>query len=156
MERTLLLLKPDALKRRLVGRIIQRLEEKGLAIIGLKMMQLTEEVLARAYEAHGEKPFYQSLLEFMRSGPVVVIAVEGRNAVYAVKKMAGATFGWKADPGTIRGDLAIDQRANLVHAPDTLADAQRELALFFKEEELFPWAKEELKWIYHLEEGEEP
>ena len=155
MERTLLLLKPDALKRRLVGRIIQRLEDKGLAIIGLKMTQLSEQVLARAYKAHREKPFYHPLLEFMRSGPVVVIAVEGRNAVYAVKKMAGATFGWKAEPGTIRGDLAVDQRANLVHAPDTADDAQKELALFFKEEEFFPWPKDELKWIYHLE-GEEP
>lgn len=155
MERTLLLLKPDALKRRLVGRIIQRLEDKGLAIIGLKMTQLSEQVLARAYEAHREKPFYRPLLEFMRSGPVVVIAVEGRNAVYAVKKMAGATFGWKAEPGTIRGDLALDQRANLVHAPDTADDAQSELDLFFKAEEFFPWPKDELKWIYHLE-GEEP
>lgn len=130
MERTLLLLKPDALKRRLVGRIIQRLEDKGLAIIGLKMTQLSEEVLARAYKAHREKPFYRPLLEFMRSGPVVVIAVEGRNAVYAVKKMAGSTLGWKAEPGTIRGDLALDQRANLVHAPDTADDAQRTGPIF--------------------------
>jgi nucleoside-diphosphate kinase len=156
MERTLLLLKPDALKRRLVGRIIQRLEDKGLAVVGMKMMQLTEEVLAEAYEAHREKPFYRPLLEFMRSGPVVVVALEGRNAVDAVKKMAGATFAWEAEPGTIRGDLAIDQRANLVHAPDSPDEAQRELALFFKEEEIFPWSKEDLNWIYHLEEGEEP
>ncbi|KPJ61332.1 MAG: nucleoside diphosphate kinase [Planctomycetes bacterium DG_23] len=156
MERTLLLLKPDALKRRLVGRIIQRLEDKGLDIVGVKMMQLTEEVLAEAYEAHREKSFYRPLLEFMQSGPVVVIALEGRDAVAAVKKMTGATFGWKAEPGTIRGDLTLDQRANLVHAPDTEDAAQRELALFFKAEEIFPWPKEDLKWIYHLEEGEKP
>ena len=131
METTLVILKPDALKRGLAGRIISRFEEKGLEIVGMRMENLKRDVVEVHYDEHKERPFFQSLVEFMTSGPVVLIAIRGLKAIGVVRKMIGATEGIQADPGTIRGDFCQFRRFNLVHASDSEQSAKRELDLFF-------------------------
>ncbi|MEW5825655.1 MAG: nucleoside-diphosphate kinase [Candidatus Bipolaricaulota bacterium] len=136
MQRTLVLCKPDAVQRGLIGRIISRFEEKGLKIAGLKMLQIDEALAARHYAEHLEKPFYPELLAFITSSPVVALAVEGDNAVEVVRNLMGVTNPQKAGSGTIRGDFGLNLTMNLVHGSDSLASAQRELALFFEPCEL--------------------
>jgi len=136
-QRTLVLCKPDAVQRGLVGRIISRFEEKGLKIAGLKMLQVDEALAGRHYAEHLEKPFYPELLAFITASPVVALAVEGDNAVEVVRNLMGVTNPQKAGSGTIRGDFGLNLTMNLVHGSDSLASAQRELALFFVPEELF-------------------
>ncbi len=131
MERTLILLKPDAVKRRLIGRIIGRFEDKGLRIAGMKLMQISPELAAKHYEAHQDKPFYAGLVKFMTSDPVVAMVLEGPHAVTVCRQMMGATFGFKADAGTIRGDFGISNQYNLVHGSDGPEAAEREIGLFF-------------------------
>ncbi|MEE2883789.1 MAG: nucleoside-diphosphate kinase [Planctomycetota bacterium] len=131
MERTLILLKPDAVQRRLVGPIIDRFERKGLKVIGMKLMQISDELAATHYEAHQGKPFYDGLVQFMTSGPVVALALEGNKAIAVCRKLMGATFGCDAEAGTIRGDFGISNGFNLVHGSDSPEAAQRELELFF-------------------------
>jgi nucleoside-diphosphate kinase len=135
-QRTLVLCKPDAVQRGLVGRIISRFEEKGLKIAGLKMLQVDEALAGRHYAEHLEKPFYPELLAFITASPVVALAVEGDNAVEVVRNLMGVTNPQKAGSGTIRGDFGLHLTMNLVHGSDSLASAQRELALFFEPEEL--------------------
>ena len=136
MERTLILLKPDAVQRRLVGPIIERFERKGLKVIGMKLMQISDELAATHYEAHQGKPFYDGLVQFMTSGPVVALALEGNKAITVCRKLMGATFGCDADAGTIRGDFGISNGFNLVHGSDSPEAAQRELELFFDSADL--------------------
>ena len=136
MERTLILLKPDAVQRRLVGPIIERFERKGLKVIGMKLMQISDELAATHYEAHQGKPFYDGLVQFMTSGPVVALALEGNKALTVCRKLMGATFGCDADAGTIRGDFGISNGFNLVHGSDSPEAAQRELELFFDSADL--------------------
>lgn len=136
-QRTLVLCKPDAVQRGLIGRIVSRFEAKGLKIAGLKMLQVDAELAGRHYEEHVEKPFYPDLLRFITASPVVAIAVEGDNAVEVVRNLMGVTNPQKAGSGTIRGDFGLDLTMNLVHGSDSLASAQRELALFFQPDELF-------------------
>lgn len=136
IQRTLVLCKPDAVQRGFVGRIISRFEEKGLKIAGLKMLQVDEELAGRHYAEHLEKPFYPELLAFITASPVVALAVEGENAVEVVRNLMGVTNPQKAGSGTIRGDFGLNLTMNLVHGSDSLASAQRELALFFDPEEL--------------------
>lgn len=150
MERTLLLLKPDAVQRRLVGAILQRLERKGLDIVGLKMMRLTRAEAARHYAEHRGKEFYEPLVRFLASGPVVAVAVEGQDAVRVVRALVGATFSTDAAPGTIRGDFGMSRRFNLVHASDSPASARRELGLFFKRGELVRRRPVDAGWVYDL------
>lgn len=141
MERTLILLKPDAVKRRLIGRIIGRFEDKGLRIAGMKLMQISPELAAKHYEAHQDKPFYAGLVKFMTSDPVVAMVLEGPHAVTVCRQMMGATFGFKADAGTIRGDFGISNQYNLVHGSDGPEAAEREIGLFFPNgEELLAWS----------------
>jgi len=135
-QRTLVLCKPDAVQRGLVGRIISRFEEKGLKIAGMKMLQVDEALAGRHYAEHLEKPFYPELLAFITASPVVALAVEGDNAVEVVRNLMGVTNPQKAGSGTIRGDFGLNLTMNLVHGSDSLASAQRELALFFEAEEL--------------------
>jgi len=135
MQRSLILLKPDCVQRRLIGEILSRFEGKGLQIIGLKMLQVTPELSRQHYAEHVEKPFYQSLEEFIVSAPVVAVALEGLDAIGVVREMLGATNGLKAAPGTIRGDLSSSRQMNLVHASDSEESAERELGLYFKPEE---------------------
>lgn len=140
-ERTLVLFKPDATARELVGPILTRFAQKGLRLVGLKMLSVDRELAEKHYAVHKARPFFPSLVQFITSGPVVAVALEGQNAVEVVRLMTGATAGWKAAPGTIRGDFALSQQNNLVHASDGPETATRELALWFKPEELLPPGK---------------
>lgn len=150
MEQTLIILKPDAVQRGLMGRIISRFEEKGLKVVGAKMMQITPELAATHYEAHQEKPFYDGLVRFMTGSPVMVMALEGVGAIAVCRSMMGATFGSKADSGTIRGDFGVSNSFNLIHGSDSLEAAERELSLFFSESEILSWDRAVECWVYDL------
>lgn len=147
MERTLVLLKPDAVQRRLVGRIISRIEEKGLKIVGLKMLQVSPELAERHYAEHQGKPFYKELVSFITSGPVVAMVVEGPGAVEVVRKMMGKTNPLEAEPGTIRGDFGLCVTMNLIHGSDSPASAAREIASFFREDELCTYTMPDAPWL---------
>ena len=130
-ERTLVLVKPDGVRRRLIGEVIRRLEAKGLDIVGMRMLTMDKEMASKHYEEHTEKPFFGDLVTFITGGPLLAMAVEGDEAVSVVRTLMGATDPKKADLGTIRGDLAIEMTENIVHGSDSPASAARELALFF-------------------------
>ena len=147
MERTLVLLKPDALQRGLAGHIIARLEQRGLKLVGMKLLQMDQATARRLYEAHIDKPFYPGLAEFMTSRPIVALAVEGKNAAEAVRRTMGDTDPQQAAPGTIRGDLGTDIGRNLVHGSDSRESAARELAIFFQENETVSYAREIDPWL---------
>ena len=136
MERTLFLLKPDALQRGLVGQIITRLENRGLKIVGMKLVQMDMELARAHYDAHVEKPFFASLASFMTSRPIIAMAIEGPHAVDLVRQTMGATHPQQALPGTIRGDFGLDIGRNLVHGSDSPEAAERELRAFFRKEEV--------------------
>lgn len=133
MERTLILLKPDAVQRGLVGQVLSRFEQKGLKIVAMKLMKITPELAAKHYEAHKERKFYPGLVKFMTSSPVVALALEGIDAIKITRTLMGATFGADAAPGTIRGDFGVSRSYNLVHGSDSPEAATRELGLFFPE-----------------------
>ncbi len=155
MEKTLVFLKPDAVRRKLVGEIIARFERKGFSILGLKMVQLSEEFVRRHYGAHEGKSFYEPLVRYVSDGPTVAMALEGKNAVAAVRRMMGETFGSDSPPGTIRGDFALSNRFNLVHGSDSPEAAEKEMQLFFEPEELVSYPHEATRWIYD-QSGPEP
>ncbi len=146
-DRTLVLLKPDAIQRGLAGRIIARMEDRGLKLAAMKLMQMTEDIARRHYAEHVSKPFFKGLSEFMRSRPIVAMAVEGKNAVEVVRAMVGATDPQKAAPGTIRGDFGVDIGRNLIHASDSAEAAARELAIFFEKGEILDYPRETDSWI---------
>lgn len=156
MERTLVLIKPDAVQRRLVGRIISRFEEKGLQLVALKMMKIGEELARRHYAPHEGKPFYEPLIRFMTDGPTVALILEGKRAVEVVRRMMGPTFGPDAPPGTLRGDFALSNRFNLVHGSDSTETAEAEIALFFNEDEFVDWWPDDIEQVYDFTEGGEP
>ncbi|OGD92462.1 nucleoside-diphosphate kinase [Candidatus Curtissbacteria bacterium RIFCSPHIGHO2_01_FULL_41_44] len=139
MQRTVVILKPDCLQRGLVGEITRRFEHKGLKLVGLKMMQATDEILDVHYAHHKDKLFFASLKKFMRSSPIVCMLWEGVDAVEVVRKMAGATNGRMAEFGTIRGDYSISTSANLIHASDSGETAKKEEERFFDSGEIFDW-----------------
>jgi nucleoside-diphosphate kinase len=148
MERTLILLKPDCVQRRLMGRIISRFEDKGFNIIAMKMMRVTPELAKTHYAEHVSKPFYPALESFITGGPIVAAIVEGLEAIRVVRDILGATSGLKAAAGTIRGDFSSSRQMNLVHASDGPEAAQREIGLYFKPQEicagdltLTPWLR---------------
>jgi len=153
-ERTLVIIKPDALNRSLVGEIIHRFERKGLKIVGLKMMQLDNSILTEHYSHLADKPFFPRIAKFMSAWPVIVMALEGMEAVNSVRLLAGETLGRKADAGTIRGDFSMSIQANVVHASDSTENARIEINRFFKEEELFDWDQLDLQAIYAEDEQE--
>jgi len=146
VERTLVLCKPDAVQRGLTGRIISRFEAKGLKIVGMKMMHVSEDLAARHYAEHVEKPFYPTLRDFITASPVIAMAIEGDNAVDVVRRLMGVTHPQEAAPGTIRGDFGIYLTKNLVHGSDSVASASRELALFFSPDELHDYALTVGEW----------
>jgi nucleoside-diphosphate kinase len=152
MERTLIIAKPDAVQRGLVGEIITRLERKGLKLIGLKMVVLDESMLRDHYAEHLEKSFYNNLEEHMKSSPVVLMAWEGFECVESVRLLVGATNPRQAGAGTIRGDYAIGTGRNLVHASDSPHTGQAEVARFFSDEELFHYDKSEYAHLYEAYE----
>lgn len=154
MERTLIIAKPDAVQRGLLGEIISRLESKGLKLIGIKMASLDEAILRTHYAEHVEKEFYTGLEEFMKSSPVVLMAWEGFEAVRSVRTLVGATNPRDAAPGSIRGDLAIGTGRNLIHASDSKDNGEREVAHFFKPDELHSYDKSEYSHIYEAHERE--
>ncbi|MFP4058250.1 MAG: nucleoside-diphosphate kinase [Candidatus Brocadiia bacterium] len=156
MERTLVLIKPDAVHRRLVGRILARFEHKGLKLVALKMMRISEELARRHYAPHEGKTFYEPLIRFVTAGPAVALVLEGKRAVEVVRAMMGATFGPDAAPGTLRGDLAMSNRFNLVHGSDSPATAEAEMALFFQPHELVEWEPHDNPWVYDFSGGGEP
>lgn len=148
MERTLIIAKPDAVQRGLVGEIIARLERKGLKLIGVKMIALNNKLLSAHYAEHLEKPFYSDLEQFMQSAPVVVMAWEGYECVNSVRIIVGSTNPREADGGTIRGDFAIGTGRNLIHASDSTKSGEAEVSRFFKADELFGYDKTEYAHLY--------
>lgn len=153
METTLIILKPDAVQRGLMGRIIARFEDKGLAVVGCKLMRISQELAATHYEAHKGKPFYTGLVRFMTSAPVLVLAVRGIGAIAISRNMMGATFGSKAAPGTIRGDFGVSNSFNLIHGSDSPEAAARELSLFFRPGEVLDVQRAVDAWIYDSSGG---
>ena len=140
VERSFVLLKPDAVARRLVGEILGRFESKGLKIVGMKMLKVTPELSKQHYAEHVHKPFYPMLEEFITSGPVVALAVEGPQAISVIRAMLGSTYGREAPLGTIRGDFGLSRQMNLVHGSDGPDAAARELGIYFKPEELIDYS----------------
>ena len=147
MQRTLILLKPDAVQRRLVGEIAARFERKGLRLVGLKLVQVSRELAEKHYAVHKGKPFYESLLTFLTSGPTVALVWEGREAVTVGRNLMGVTDGAKSAPGTIRGDFALSVQNNLVHGSDSPENAATEIALWFKPEELVSFTATDASWV---------
>ena len=153
METTLVFLKPDAVRRGLVGEVIGRFERKGFLILGLKMMELDEDFVRRHYAAHEGKEFYEPLVRFVTSSPVVACVLEGVGAVELTRSLLGATFGPEAAPGTIRGDFGASRRYNLAHGSDSLESARREIDLLFRPEELMEYELAASQWVFakHLD-----
>ncbi len=147
MERTLIIVKPDAVQRGLTGEIIQRFEARGLRIVGMKFMQVSRELAEKHYEIHQGKPFFEGLVNYIVSSPVVVMALEGKNAVAAARKTIGATRPNEAEAGTIRGDLALEVGRNLVHGSDSVENGQIEVGNFFSPSELIAWSRATDPWI---------
>ncbi|MCC6755312.1 MAG: nucleoside-diphosphate kinase [Solirubrobacterales bacterium] len=147
MERTLIILKPDSVKRRLLGRIIQRFEDKGLTLAALKLIQITPDLAERHYAPHKGKPFYPPLIEYITSGPVVVMVIAGSGAIGVCRKMMGKTFGFDAEPGTIRGDFGTSKTYNLIHGSDSPESAATEIALYFQPGEILNYAPADCDWI---------
>jgi len=142
VQRTLVLIKPDAIERRLVGEIVSRLERGGLKIIALKMLQMDKAMAKRHYAIHEGKPFFPALVDFITSSPIIAAVVEGENAVEVVRRMMGETDPLRAAPGTIRGDFGLDIGHNLIHGSDSEESAQEEISLFFSEKEILSyWIK---------------
>jgi nucleoside-diphosphate kinase len=148
MQRTLVIVKPDGVQRGLVGPLLSRLEARGLRIVGLKLVQVSQQLAARHYAEHEGKPFYAGLLNYITSAPVIVACFEGTSAVQMVRNSVGATNPLNAAPGTIRGDLALDIGRNLIHASDAPETADRELALWFTQDELVSYVREVDRWIF--------
>jgi nucleoside-diphosphate kinase len=147
MQKTLILLKPDCVHRRLIGAIIHRFEQKGLRLAALKLVQASRELAEKHYAVHKGKPFYESLLQFLTAGPTVAMIWEGREAVTVARILMGPTDGTKAPPATIRGDFAISVQNNLVHGSDSPENAAAEIALWFKPEEIVSYTPVDTAWV---------
>ena len=152
MEQTLIILKPDCWQRRLIGRIVSRFEDKGLAIVGMKCMRIARELAERHYAPHKGKPFYPGLLDYVTSGPVVVMVLAGPRAIDVTRKLMGKTFGYEAEPGTIRGDFGLSRTYNLVHGSDGPESAATEIALYFKPDELLEYSMADERWVTRPDE----
>lgn len=151
-ERTLVMIKPDAVNRTIVGEIIHRFETKGLKIAGMKMVHLDEKTLGEHYSHHKEKPFYRNLIKFMMHAPSLLIVLEGNNVVDIVRRMAGPTHGAEAPQGTIRGDYSLSNQCNIVHASDSVETANKEIKRFFRDNEVFDYQRIDTEMIYSVEE----
>jgi len=152
MDRSVVLIKPDGVQRGLVGEVMKRFEQKGLKLVGLKMISLTDAVLDEWYVHHKDKPFFGSLKSYMMSYPVVAMLWEGIEAATTIRTLLGVTKGRAAAPGTIRGDFAMSQQYNLVHASESTEAAEKEESLIFTADEIFPWVKLDMTQIYAEEE----
>jgi len=154
-QRTLILLKPDAVQRRLVGEILARFERKGLNIVALKLMRVSEDLARRHYAVHKGKDFYEPLVRFITSSPIVAAVLEGEEAIATARKLVGSTFGRSADPGTIRGDFGISKRFNLIHGSDSPQTAEFEIPLYFTPQEILDFEPDDMPWLYDVT-GPEP
>jgi nucleoside-diphosphate kinase len=152
LERTLVLLKPDCVQRRLMGEVLGRFERKGLNVVAMKMLQVTKDLSKQHYAEHVSKPFYPNLEQFITASPIVAMVVEGLEVIRVVREMLGATSGLKAAPGTIRGDFSSSRQMNLVHASDGPESAAREIGLYFKESEIFPYSPTLKPWFRAADE----
>jgi len=148
IEKTLILLKPDAVQRAIAGEIITRFEKKGLKLVGMKLINVSKELAHTHYAEHKEKPFFPGLVDFITAGPTLSMVVEGDNAIAVVRKLVGATNPQNADPGTIRHDFGMVTGRNLIHASDSPASATREIALFFKKEDIIEYKLVHETWVY--------
>lgn len=155
MEKTLVIIKPDGVQRKLIGQIIERFERKGLKIVGLKMLKVSPKLAEKLYAVHKKKPFYQGLLKFITAGPVVTMVIEAIGAVNICRKLLGATFGSDADAGTIRGDFGASISYNLIHASDSSETARNEISIFFNDSDILSYVMDSVKWVYHPAEEEE-
>ncbi|MDO8620877.1 MAG: nucleoside-diphosphate kinase [Candidatus Levybacteria bacterium] len=152
MERSVVLVKPDGVQRGLIGEIIHRFERKGLKLIGIKMLSLSDAILDEWYAHHKDKPFFGGLKSYMKSYPVVAMLWEGKDSVATIRKMIGITKARDAEPGTIRGDFAMSQQYNLVHASESVEIAKKEEMLIFNKDEVFNWDKKDLQDVYLKDE----
>jgi len=152
LERTLVIIKPDAVNRNLAGEVIKRLENKGLKIVAMKMQHLQPFLLQQHYAHHKDKKFYSELIAYMSSIPCVLAVLEGKEAIKVVRKMLGPTLGRDAEPGTIRGDYSMSNQANLAHASDSPEKAEEEIKRFFGEKEIFDYQKMDFDWLYSKDE----
>lgn len=148
MERTLIILKPDAIQRRLIGRIVQRFEDKGLVLAGMKFMRIARDLAERHYAPHKGKPFYPGLIDYITRGPVVVLVLQGDRCIEISRTLMGKTFGYEAAPGTIRGDFGASRSYNLIHGSDSPESAKTEIALYFKPEELVEYLPVGSEWVF--------
>ena len=148
MERTLIIIKPDAVQRQLAGRIISRFEEKGLQIAGCKFMRISQELAQEHYAVHKGKDFFEPLIKYMTSGPVLVMVLQAEGVIAMARKLMGATFGSQAEPGTIRGDFGGSQGFNLVHGSDSTESAETEIKHFFNNDELVDYELTNKHWLY--------
>ncbi len=148
MEKTFVMLKPSTIARGTVGQIINRVENKGLKIVAMKMLQITQEKADKLYAVHKGKPFYGSLVEYIMSGPIVALVVEGEDAVAIIRKLIGKTNPKEAEPGTIRGDFAITLTKNAIHASDSAENAKTEMAVFFAPDEIVDYKRADEEWLY--------
>ncbi|MBX7076727.1 MAG: nucleoside-diphosphate kinase [Methanobacteriaceae archaeon] len=148
MEKSFVMMKPDAVARRLMGKILNRFEEKGLQLKAIKLMTISEDLAKEHYGEHSEKPFFNDLVEYITSGPVLAMVIEGEDAISLIRKMVGATNPQEADLGTIRGDYAVETGRNIIHASDAPESAEREIGLFFNENELVDYNMVDNTWIY--------
>ena len=148
MERTFLAIKPDGVQRGLIGEIIKRYESKGFTLAGMKFMKVSRELAESHYDVHKERPFFAGLVEFITSGPVVAMVWEGEGVVAAARKIIGATNPLTAEPGTIRGDFGVDIGRNIIHGSDAVETAQREVSLWFSNDELVSWHPQNMPWLY--------
>lgn len=146
-ERTLIIIKPDAVQRHLVGEIIQRFERKGFKLVAAKFMQISEELARKHYAVHQDKSFFEGVVKYLSSAPILVMVWEADGIIDMARKMMGATFGYDAQPGTIRGDFSSSQRHNLIHGSDSPQSAEQEIKLFFTPEEIIDYQFTDAKWL---------
>ncbi|MBD3313896.1 nucleoside-diphosphate kinase [Candidatus Woesearchaeota archaeon] len=151
-ERTLIIIKPDAINRTIIGEIVHRFERKGMKIIGMKMAHLEESVLEEHYAHLKDKPFFPGIVKFMRSCPSLLLVLEGNDVINVTRMMAGETHGSKALPGTIRGDYSLSNQCNAVHASDSAESAEKEIKRFFKDDEIFEYRRIDTEMIYAEDE----
>lgn len=148
MERTFIMVKPDGVQRNLIGEVISRFEAKGFTLVGLKLLSVSRELAEKHYDVHKDKPFFNSLVDFIISAPVAAMVWEGNDVVTSARKLIGATNPISAEPGTIRGDYGVNIGRNLIHGSDAVETAQREIALWFSEDELVSWTPTITPWLY--------
>jgi nucleoside-diphosphate kinase len=147
LEQTFVMLKPSTVARAMVGKVVQRIEEKGLKIVAMKLTQVTKETASQLYKVHKGKPFYDDLADFITSGPVVAMVLEGDEAVKVTRRLIGATNAKEAEPGTVRGDFALSNQKNVVHASDSVENARSEMAIFFEPEEILTYKRADETWV---------